>query len=109
MNNNGRYILRGHEPVPCEDLTEWAHWYEVNEKRRVALDKVGKSQISTVFLGLDHNYRRKGAPVLFETMVFGGDLDGEMVRYCTWDEAEAGHKRMVERVKTETTMTKGNE
>jgi len=37
--------------------------------------------------------------VLFETMVFGGKLDQEQERYCTYDEAEAGHKTMVERVR----------
>jgi hypothetical protein len=32
-------------------------------------------------------------------MVFGGGfLNEEMVRYCTWAEAEAGHKDMVETV-----------
>jgi hypothetical protein len=31
-------------------------------------------------------------------MVFGGPLDQEQIRYCTWDEAEKGHREMVERV-----------
>jgi hypothetical protein len=35
---------------------------------------------------------------LFETMVFGGPLNGEMDRYATWDEAEAGHKAMLDAV-----------
>lgn len=39
------------------------------------------------------------APLLFETMVFGGPFDQEMARYSTWDEAEAGHKKMVKRIK----------
>ena len=51
-----------------------------------------------VFLGLDHQYG-EGPPVLFETMVFGGELDQEQVRYHTWEEAAAGHAAMVERVK----------
>ena len=50
-----------------------------------------------MFLGLDHSFGG-GAPLLFETMVFGGPLDGEQERYSTWNEAEAGHKLMVERV-----------
>jgi len=33
--------------------------------------------------------------VLFETMVFGGPMADEQQRYCTWAEAEAGHKRWV--------------
>jgi hypothetical protein len=31
-------------------------------------------------------------------MVFGGDLNRECERYATWDEAEAGHKAMLDRV-----------
>jgi hypothetical protein len=31
-------------------------------------------------------------------MVFGGSLDQEMDRYCTWEEAEIGHDMMVQRV-----------
>ena len=54
--------------------------------------------VSTVFLGIDHNFGGKGKPILFETMVFGkGDLvpDNWMARYCTWEQAEAGHKAIV--------------
>ena len=69
--------------------------------RHVALTNLanGGIQVSTVFLGLDHGYDN-GPPVLFETLVFGGLLDGEMERYCTWDEAEQGHEAMVDRVRS---------
>ena len=66
--------------------------------RTVAKDKIGDVEISTVFLGLDHQFG-KGRPLLFETMVFGGELDQEMDRYSTYEEAEKGHKFMVKRVK----------
>jgi hypothetical protein len=56
-------------------------------------------EISTVFLGLDHNFGQ-GPPLLFESMVFGGEDDGEMVRYSTWEEAETGHKLLVEKYLT---------
>jgi hypothetical protein len=49
--------------------------------------------VSTVFLGLDHNFLRTGPPVLFETMIFGVPFVSEWQRrYCTWDEAVDGHK-----------------
>lgn len=54
--------------------------------------------ISTVFLGLDHRWSG-GPPLLFETMVFNGPLSEEQDRYTTWEQAVAGHKAMVERVK----------
>jgi hypothetical protein len=49
-------------------------------------------------LGLDHNFSENGPPILYETMVFGGALDGEQDRYCTREEAVSGHALMVKRV-----------
>jgi hypothetical protein len=91
-----KYILEGKKTVPCEDLMEWAKWFEQAD-RSVAKDDVNGVSVSTVFLGLDHAFG-ESQPMLFETMVFGGDLDQEQARYSTWDEAETGHKEMVARV-----------
>lgn len=96
LRGNGRYILRGHHPIPMEDLLEWGRWMETSD-RVVAQTKVGDVRISTVFLGVDHSYEAV-KPLLFETMVFEGKLDGEMNRYCTWEEAEKGHQEMVKKV-----------
>jgi len=92
------YILEGHEPKQCDDLGAWAKWYETAD-RRVALDEINDVTVSTVFLGLDHNFD-EGEPILFETMVFGGFLDQETERYSTYAEAETGHAAMVKRVKS---------
>ena len=93
-----QYILRGKEPVACDDMHEWGRFFQNAEARRVAYDEVAPEiTVSTVFLGLDHQYGQ-GPPLLFETMVFGGPLDQEQDRYSTWDEAERGHKEMIERV-----------
>lgn len=93
-----KYILDGHEPKPV-DLMTWARWFESNrDTRHVAVTDHPLGKVSTVFLGLDHSFGARGAPLLFETMVFGGAMDGEMDRYATWDEAEAGHAAMVARV-----------
>lgn len=54
----------------------------------------GDIMVSTVFLGLDHRHG-DGTPLLFETLVFGGPLADEMVRYTSWDQAQAGHNKMV--------------
>lgn len=37
----------------------------------------------------------KASPLLFETLIFGGEHDGDMWRYSTWDEAKAGHGHVV--------------
>jgi len=88
-----------HEAVRV-DLETWATWFEKGmDNRRVASTHVGGGHISTVFLGLDHSFGG-GAPILFETLVFGGPLDEEMTRYGTCDEAVAGHAAMVSRAES---------
>ncbi len=84
------YKLDGHTPVPAEHLTDAMTGVPVAKT-----DLPGDVHVSTVFLGLDHNHTGKGPPLLFETMVFGGPLHDEQWRYCTWEEAEAGHKAAV--------------
>ena len=85
-----KYILHGQQPVPVEDVLEWASWLE-NADRRVAKDEVGGVGVSTVFLGIDHQFGR-GKPLLFETMIFGGVHDEYQTRCSTWEEAEVQHQ-----------------
>src|SRR5262245_48085717 len=93
-----KYILDGKNPVEVEDIFEWGRWMEIAD-RRVARQIINGGDISTVFLGLDHSFGQ-GPPMLFETMIFGGEYDQEIERYSTWKEAEAGHRRWVERLAT---------
>jgi hypothetical protein len=55
MKVDDKYILDGHTPVQVFDLMEWANWYQTAD-RRVAKDFVGRAEISTVFLSMDHNW-----------------------------------------------------
>lgn len=92
------YILNG-RTMRAVTLTEWVAWVEkAGAKRTVQKTSTPLVHISTMFLGLDHNYSFKGPPLIFETLVFGGSLDEHMDRYATYDEAETGHERMVKRV-----------
>jgi hypothetical protein len=84
----------GRTPRPCADLVAWARWYATAD-RVVARDAVGTLTVSTVFLGLDHNWGL-GPPLLWETMVFGLPDDNPMWRYATYDEALTGHAAAVE-------------
>lgn len=86
---NDKYILDGHTPVPVASILEWGQWFE-KANRVVAKDKVNGVEVSTVFLGLDHQWG-DGPPLLFETMIFGGPHDEDQWRYSTWDEAVTGH------------------
>lgn len=94
--DRGMYILEGHTPVQCHDVLTWAKWFQTANKHVAKTEVAPGVRVSTVFLGLDHRWGSEGPPVLFETMVFGGQLNGEIERYCTWEDAEAGHKAMIE-------------
>lgn len=97
------YILGpDHEPV-ASTVEEWSAWLGHGFPmiiKRVANDNIGDTTVSTVFLGVDHNWG-DGPPILFETMVFGGDHDEWQWRYHTWDEAAQGHAAVVAAVKGE--------
>ena len=86
------YILDEHTPKLAKDILEWARWFKV-ANRVVAKTRVGKLEVSTVFLGIAHAFGNN-RPLLFETMVFGGSEDYQE-RYATWEEAEKGHDRVV--------------
>jgi len=68
-----------------------------DDPTRVGLTQHHGVVVSTTWIGIDHSWGQ-GPPVIFETMVFGGDLDGEQDRYATIEEARAGHHAMVARV-----------
>jgi hypothetical protein len=92
------FILVGKVAVPAS-LLEWAFWFqETFESRIVAKDIIGGVEISTVFIGLDMSIFSQ-TPELFETMIFGGEREGECHRYGTWDEAEVGHACIVEEIR----------
>lgn len=71
-------------------LLEWAHKYEDREYRQVAEDNNGEVRVSTIWLGVDHNWS-EGRPLYYETMIFGGPLDQTQWRWHTEKEAVAGH------------------
>jgi hypothetical protein len=96
----GGYILIGQTPVAEPDTLTWARWFEEND-RHVAVTRVlDIAVVSTVFLGLDHNFCswRGGPPLLFETMVFWEGHGEEQDRCSTWLQAERMHERMVREV-----------
>ena len=86
------WILKNKRVVKT-DLLTWARWLESARKERiVAKTKVGRKNVSTVFIGIDHNFFGKKLHI-FETMIFPKADVYE--RYATWGEAEKGHARAV--------------
>lgn len=95
----GLYVLEGKTFRPARSYMEWGVFMSFEGKppyyRHVLRDyfyigEVEYCNLSTVFLGIDHSFSG-GTPVLFESMIFGGDLNESQERYTSWDEAEVGH------------------
>jgi len=92
------YILDADHHVHRVSMEVWAKWFGDIATRRVAETGIGDTCVSTVFLGINHRFIGEGPPLLFETMIFGGELDEQMWRYSSWDDAEAGHAAAVRKV-----------
>ena len=92
------YILKDKQPVFEPDIVKWGMWISDHENKRVAFDTIEGVEVSTVFLGTDHNFFGK-PPILFETMIFGGEHNEYQEIYKTWVGAEAGHARAIKMVK----------
>ncbi len=90
------YILVGRELVPVS-LMDWADWFAQPNDRVVGSTVIGGSTVSTVFVGFDYA-KGVGAPLVYQTAVFGGPLDGEVAYAATWTNAELAHTAMVQRV-----------
>jgi hypothetical protein len=104
----GVYYDRQGHPLT---LLQWAKRYEkgaeaLRDEKRVAETTLPNGRwVSTVWLGLDHQYG-DGPPLIFETMVFpskDGPLEEmDCDRYSTEAEALAGHQAMVEKWSVDT-------
>lgn len=90
-----KYILNEKgRPVIETDLHKWARWFSENTKEReVAKDEVKGRTITTTFLGISHRFNSSNKPLLYETMVFGEELEF-VQRYSTKKEALIGHKNI---------------
>lgn len=90
------YVLADNgQPVLIDNPMAWGKWM-MEANRAVCKTTVKPGiDVSTVFLGIDHNFGG-GAPVLWETMIFGGAQDGYQERYSSEQEAREGHARAVD-------------
>lgn len=99
---NDKYVLDDNgNPQACDNLMTWGKWIgdpENIKKKRVGKTVFGDVEVSTVFLGIDHSFG-SGEPLLYETMIFGGEHDGYMDRYSTKAEAIEGHQKAVNLIK----------
>lgn len=115
MRGNVYYVLDlNGDPIPAVSHLVWGQWFSANDgdARRVAESRTKLFWISTVFLGLDHQWG-DGPPLIFESMAFlqpkAHDIarvadkpvigSGELCdRYSTRLQAIAGHAAMLAEV-----------
>lgn len=92
------------KPYPGSLNEQLFAWADDFEKRKDGFGIIGQETlwtgifVSTLWLGLDHNYFDDGPPLIYESMAFTGDkeeLDQE--RYSTSLQAKIGHARLVKK------------
>lgn len=88
------YILKNREVVPCDDVIEWGEFMQKPE-RIIKQENIGDIKVSTVFLGIDHDFFRNGPPLVFETMMFGGPFSHECLRSRHILHAKTDHEVIV--------------
>lgn len=87
-------------------LEEWAKLHEDPEYKRVKRSFFPDGvEVSTVWLGTDHNFTRYPGstghvPWFFETKILGGEFDGQKIHHPSEDAAVAGHDRIVEKLRS---------
>lgn len=107
--DDGYYDRNGH-PI---SIIEWARLCGDSNYRRVAHDDITDGiSVSTIWLGLNHNWCQDGPLEIFETMVFVKldepmvlqgheiwDEGTEMFRWSNEAQAVAGHDQIVTRLR----------
>lgn len=94
MSNN-LYILDGEGNCLLEDdYLKWVEWCGNIENRRVDFFENDRGSISTVFLGMDHNFSGEGDPVLWESLFYIDNVE-YIKRYTSRKEAEEFHERVI--------------
>jgi hypothetical protein len=113
-DRKGKLLCGGsiNDPAWIKNMEKVGKLLEDREYKVVGQDRVGRFFVSTVWVGLNHNYG-DGPPLIFETMVFDeskkqeyGIGDGKWTslgedvftdRYSTEEGAKAGHVEVLKK------------
>ena len=97
--SNYYYLNDDHSVMPCSSSL-WSIQFEEmkkNDTRHVNVDEINGCRVSTVWLGLNHNFFNEEVPLIFETIIFNENSDSiYMDRYSTWEEAQQGHEKAIQ-------------
>ena len=78
-------------PRLANSMKEWATFLS-SPDCVVASTDIGEVNVTTAFTGIDLGYATFGPPMLFATMIFGGQYDGVGALAATWEVAEIVHE-----------------
>jgi hypothetical protein len=96
----GLYKLVSRAVEKCETLVEWMAAFNMHEYRVDFTRVGGHKEVSTVFIGIDTSHGRSDPPLLFETAIYWGAGDYQIVlRTATWGDAVRAHDMAVNRAK----------
>jgi hypothetical protein len=95
------YILRNDEVVEELDHAVWSEWFETDYKdvEQIAETETAHSSVQTRFLAVNLTLAQDQPPLLFETTVVGGWLEGQGEKYSSLEAARAGHDAWVGKVR----------
>ena len=100
---DGRPIYYDRQGKPMT-MQQWAQRFEDEDYRHIARDVIGPDEpldpaplitVSTFWLGLNHDWR-SDEPLIYETIIVGGEHDEIGMRYATEKQAREGHRRAVD-------------
>lgn len=95
------YLLRDDRVVEEPDHSAWLEWVENDYHKVSCIAQTGTAQatVTTHFLAINLTLAQDDPPLLFETRVSGGWLDGFREKFAALEEARAGHLTCVDRVR----------
>lgn len=98
VSEQKRYFILENRQVIASHRREWEAWFRCNSST-IASTLIAEVEVRTVYLGVDHDFGERVQPLLFETIVLGGELDQSRQRYASWAECLDGHRRWVSAVR----------
>ena len=97
-----RYVLDAQGNARLEaDTDAWCAWIQKHDTPLVETVVASGVVVTTRFTGMDMSCAGAGAPVLWETIIFGGRHNLHQQRYTSEAEALKGHERAVALAKVE--------
>src|SRR5262245_37646077 len=83
------------EPQVEPDFDRWQAWMQWNDQPLAETHVARGVWVTTRFMGFDQRGIKIGAPLLWETMIFGGPHDLHQQRYTSEADALKSHERAV--------------